>query len=181
MAENKNETEGTGKNPAKPPEKPTETPKATPDGKKTPREWALAKGHFIARRAAIMPQGAIQIGPGSRDRVFAPYAAAAELHGWNESEHHYQGDSAFRVSERDYDDALVAASAFPAVAAHTPAIAPITRIEHDEKGNPVERKLADILAGMKPKGFATGASLDLIKERIRQGEQRFRKAVKTSG
>lgn len=97
----------------KPKPKPRPT-KATASGeRKTPVEWAEAKG-LLTRRDPRLPQ---------QVDVFDPrHAAAAQLHGWTADAHHYQGDQALRLSEEDYDAAIDAAGKFPCCAPHKPAL-----------------------------------------------------------
>lgn len=68
------------------------------DGKKSPREWAAAKKTDAAK-----------------------YAAAAQLHGWNEHEHHYQ-EKPIRLSEEDFAAAIDAGGKFPCVPPHKAAL-----------------------------------------------------------
>ena len=97
----------------KPPENPGDKPPeaaAVPD-LLTPTEWAQRKGLLVDN---------------GREPPFATgfHAEAEQLHGWAWHAHNYQlPEQAFRLSEADYDAALVAASMFPAKPAHAAAIA----------------------------------------------------------
>ncbi len=124
---------------------------------KTPREWAIAKGHLLLANPVNLPAGAIRIGPAATDRTFPPYVAADVLHGWSESAHHAQGEKAFKLSEADYDAALVAAAAYPAVAPHARAVT----------------KECPFKSG-KPRRFTSGVTLDKTRAAVAALEKRFR-------
>jgi hypothetical protein len=129
---------------------------------RTPREWAIAKGHLLLAKPVGLPEGAMRIGPAATDRSFPIYAAADALHGWSESAHHVQGDKAFRLSEADYAAALVAAAAYPAVSPHRQAMTP----QSPHK------------AGTKARGFARGTTIDGVRTSIAALEARFTAANK---
>lgn len=88
---------------------------AQPD-KLTPDEWAARKGLLVVPTAAQ---------PWVEPHAKGFHAAAAQLHGWLWHAQNYQTPTdAFRLTEADYDAALVAASEFPRRPAHKAALAP---------------------------------------------------------
>lgn len=79
----------------------------------TPAEWAGRKG-LIGKIDPLRPDE-----PPNKHWT---YAAADALHGWTADAHDYQGEhQALRLSESDFDAALVAAAGYPAVPAHEAA------------------------------------------------------------
>lgn len=113
--------------PEVPPSAPTEDappleppPDAPPPGDKppeaaspellTPCEWARRKGLLVE---------------GNEPHATGFHASAEQLHGWAWHAQNYQAPKdAFRLTESDYDAALVAASQFLAKPAHEAALAP---------------------------------------------------------
>lgn len=91
-------------------------PKKTEDTKPeqlTPAEWAARKGLV----GAIDPVRSWE--PPHKQAL---YAAAEALHGWLQDAHDYQAEGQeLRMSEADFDAAIVAAGKYPAAPAHGPA------------------------------------------------------------
>lgn len=95
---------------AKPPEQP---PAAEAKGPEllTPNEWARRKGLLVDDAREPFAKGF--------------HASAEQLYGWAWHAHNYQAPGQeFRLTEADYDAALVAAGEFPAKPAHEAAVAP---------------------------------------------------------
>lgn len=101
----------------------------------TPLEWAKRK-KLITPRNPRFPQ--------SVEVAHWQHSTAAQLHGWTEDAHHYQGAQALRLSERDYDAALEAAAKFPTVPPHGPALSRVVaeRFENFKPKKPRDRKPA---------------------------------------
>lgn len=86
-------------------------PEAAGPLKLSPAAWAHRKGLLIS--------GAKQ--PWVEPHARGGHAEATNLYGWDAHAHHYQGESAFALTESDYDKARETALAFPAVELHAPA------------------------------------------------------------
>lgn len=88
---------------------------ATPE-RFTPAQWAERKG--IAPKA---DPARPWIEPISKN---PHYHATDVLHGWSNHAYHYQAEAdALLLTEEDFDLALAAGAAFPALPAHMPAVA----------------------------------------------------------
>lgn len=94
-----------------PPTPPTTTAVAGPE-KLTPTEWARRKGLLV--EGPLVPE----------PHAKGFHAAAEQLHGWAWHAQNYQApEQAFKLTEADYDAALVAAGEFPRKPAHKAALA----------------------------------------------------------
>ena len=96
----------------KPEDKPATVSKS--EGKKTPLAWAEALG-FRKKHGR---------GPEARHMLSAEYVTANVYYGWEAQVHHWGADS-LTLSESDFKAAMVAASKFPTVPLHEPAISQV--------------------------------------------------------
>lgn len=92
----------------------TDAVKVAPGETKTPRDWAVIKGHYFLANPLI---------PQVQSHARLEYAVADQLHGWTQHEHHF-ADRPFLLSESDYDAAVTAALNHPNTPAHSAALPP---------------------------------------------------------
>lgn len=92
-----------------------EAPPASPQSPdlQTPAEWASRKG-LVGQLDPVRPWEPPHKQPA--------YAAADACHGWTQDAYDYQGEhQALRMSEADFDAAIIAAGKYPATPAHAAA------------------------------------------------------------
>lgn len=81
-----------------------------------PMEWGKRKGYLVQ--------------PGRREsggaRWKPEFLVADQLYRWSLNDYHYQLDP-FTLSEKDFDEAMVASSMFPVADLHDAAITPYAR------------------------------------------------------
>jgi len=91
--------------------------------KKTPKEWALAKGYVVRPRPG-MPTGKV---------VFKPqFVVADRIYRWTENAYHYQGNR-FTLTENEFEDAMLKASQYPNEQPLEEALTPYARSLRDSE------------------------------------------------
>lgn len=97
-------------------EKASEAPKPKQAEKLTPIQWAAKLGH----------KKKYGRGPEAKELMSAAFESANVLYGWSLQAHHWGADS-LKLTQEDFEAAMVAASKFPTVRLHEPAIAEVVK------------------------------------------------------
>ncbi len=91
--------------------------------KLTPAQWAERKG--IAPKVNPLMPFIEPVAKSTKDCPLGIHLHAADvLHGWSHHAYQYQAEAdAFLIEEKDFDEALKAAAAYPELPAHAAAVA----------------------------------------------------------